>query len=138
MKVRSTTEWTMRSGKRRVVRLYKAWRNIKGRVQGHNVNGQGVAAWEGLENEFSSWQHFREWSLANGFSRRNNSCDRIRSTEPYSPNNCQWISVADNTRRANETGALNRAILAFQQSPITDSEQSEMIEFDRLCLGIYT
>jgi len=137
MKLRSQTEWTTRQGKKRVVRLYKAWRNILGRVQGHNVNGQGVASWEGIGNEFNNWRHFREWSLASGFSRQRNSCDRVKSDKPYGPDNCRWVSVGDNTRNAHSTIELHRKIVAFQLSAPTEEETVEINEFDRLCLGVF-
>ena len=137
MRLRSTTEWKTRDGKKRTIRLYKAWRNICGRVQGHNIDGQGNKRWEGIGNEFCNWQHFREWSLQNGFSKASNSCDRIRSTESYGPNNCRWVSIEYNTRCANAVAAENRRIREFQLSPLTESEMAEQNEFDRLCLGIY-
>ncbi len=137
MKLRSLTEWKTKDGKRRTVRLYKAWRNLNDRVNGHNVDGQGNKRWEGIGCDFTSWQQFREWSLRYGFSKANNSCDRIRSSESYGPNNCRWISVSDNTRYANATHAENIRIRDFQLSPPTESESQEQYEFERLCLGIY-
>ncbi len=133
MKLRSQTEWKTREDKKRTVRLYKAWRNICGRVQGHNVDGQGNKRWEGIGNEFTSWQQFREWSLAKGFNKQHNSCDRIRSSEGYGPDNCRWISVGDNTRNANEVGAISRAIEAFQSFAPTEAEIAEL----DYCLGVY-
>jgi hypothetical protein len=137
MKIRTLTEWKTCAGKKRVIRLYKAWRNLCGRVQGHNVDGAGNASWVGVKNEFNSWQHFREWSLANGYSQRTNSCDRENSCLAYSPGNCRWISVGDNIRNAHITVALNKAIQLFQSSAPTQTELDEQIEFERLCLGIY-
>ncbi len=137
MKLRSLTEWTTKAGKRRTVRLYKAWRNVCGRVGGHNIDGQGNKRWEGIGNEFNSWSHFREWSITSGFSKQRNSCDRIDSSGAYGPANCQWLSVGGNTERANEVATINRAIISFQLSALTQEELEEAIEFDRLCLGVY-
>lgn len=134
MKIRSFTSWTTSAGERRDVRLYKAWRNLNDRVNGHNVDGAGEARWLGIGNGFKDWLHFRKWSLSNGYSKACNSCDRVESSGPYSPGNCRWISVADNTRNAHGTSALNRAIEAFQRAPLTEDETVDIDEYDRLCL----
>jgi hypothetical protein len=67
-------------------------------VAGVIKDGSGNAIWKGLPVEWKSWEEFRAWSLANGFSRINNSLDRKRTSEGYGPNNCQWIPAVENSR----------------------------------------
>jgi hypothetical protein len=47
----------------------------------------------------SNPKSFEIWSLANGYSD-GLTIDRFDSEKDYSPDNCQWITQADNTRRA--------------------------------------
>lgn len=43
---------------------------------------------------------FEEWSLLNGYAD-NLTIDRIDSSKDYCPDNCQWITLEENSRRAN-------------------------------------
>lgn len=95
--VRSVTTYKRRDGKRRNVRLFKAWRNMKDRVAGTNYAGNRSKPWEGLEIGFRDWPHFRAWALANGYSRQRNSLDRRDPDKGYTPENCRWVTVAENT-----------------------------------------
>jgi hypothetical protein len=95
--VRSVTEYTRSDGKRKKLRLFKAWRNLKDRVAGTNYAGSGATPWKGLEIGFRDWAHFRSWSLENGYSRERNSLDRKDPDKGYTPENCRWVTVAENT-----------------------------------------
>jgi hypothetical protein len=72
--------------------------NMKNRVAGICKDGSGNPTWKGLTIQWKSWAEFRAWSLANGFSRTNNSLDRERPSEGYGPNNCRWIPALENSR----------------------------------------
>ena len=42
---------------------------------------------------------FEEWAITHGY-RDNLTIDRIDSAKDYSPENCRWITLSENTRRA--------------------------------------
>ncbi len=98
MRLRSVTMWTTRDGKRRRIKLYAAWDNMKGRAIGRLYSSNGSRLWAGLTIDFGSWREFRQWSLANGFSRNRCSLDRIDPTLGYAPANCRWITRSENSR----------------------------------------
>ena len=50
---------------------------------------------EWLKNPIS----FEEWSLENGYAD-NLTIDRIKEEKNYCPENCRWITLEDNSRRA--------------------------------------
>ena len=99
MKVRRVRWISKRTGRSRDIRLYRAWHHLTDRVAGTHLS-RGRSYWVGLPVDFESWDHFREWSLANGYCRERCSLDRIDSTLGYSPSNCRWVTVAENSRRA--------------------------------------
>lgn len=50
--------------------------------------------------------NFMEWSLNNGYEE-NLSIDRIDSQGPYSPINCQWITLSQNAKKAHTKKSHN-------------------------------
>jgi hypothetical protein len=51
--------------------------------------------------EWQNFDTFREWALASGYGK-NLSIDRVDSNKGYCPENCEWVTLAENTRRAME------------------------------------
>jgi len=98
--LRSVTRWTTRSGKRRSVRLYRAWESMQNRVAGRARAGNGSCPWRGLPVAWKTWPEFRAWALSAGYSKARNSLDRIDSRKGYGPDNCRWTTVAENTAYA--------------------------------------
>lgn len=100
--VRTFRTYRCRSGKR-FVRLYKAWHNMQERVRGTKRTGNGNQVWLGLEIEWTTFEEFREWALAHGYSKLHCSLDRRRSAEGYTRKNCRWVTVHFNSMRALRT-----------------------------------
>ena len=86
-------------------RLYRAWLSMRQRCRNpncdvyHHYGGRGIAVcaeWE------SSFEAFRDWALANGYSD-DLSIDRIDNDKGYSPDNCRWATELEqhNNTRAN-------------------------------------
>lgn len=50
-------------------------------------------------DEWIIYSNFEKWALSNGYSD-NLTIDRINSDGNYEPNNCQWITRADNARKS--------------------------------------
>lgn len=83
-------------------KLYRAWQNMRSRCAGTAHDGRGNRRWKGLPitKEWDDYAAFREWSLQNGFSKTKISLDRISRAQGYEPNNCQWVTKAENCRKA--------------------------------------
>ena len=71
-----------------------------------NYGGKGVKVCEEWKRDFSV---FYEWAIANGYyydpnkaQKQRLSIDRIDSNGDYSPQNCRWISLEENVRRASK------------------------------------
>lgn len=52
---------------------------------------------------------FYKWALENGY-QEGLSIDRVDSSENYCPENCEWVTVSENSRRMNEARNRRREI----------------------------
>jgi len=84
--------------KGKIARLYRIWRDMKGRckyvydISYKWYGGKGIK----VCNEWQiSYQAFKNWALASGYND-NLTIDRINSNKDYSPDNCQWLTNAEN------------------------------------------
>ena len=89
-------------------RLYSIWKNMLSRCSPTSVH-------ERYRNMyvFEEWKHgfipFQQWALNNGYNEsiKDLSIDRIDPKKGYYPENCRFISIAENTRRASIRQANN-------------------------------
>ncbi len=58
--------------------------------------GRGITVCDEWREDF---QTFYDWAMANGYSD-DLTIDRIDNDGDYEPSNCQWITQAENTRKA--------------------------------------
>ena len=70
---------------------------------------------------------FEEWALSNGY-REDLTIDRIYSDQDYCPENCRWIPLEDNSRRAGKVNWVN-----VENTTLTGQQWAK-----RLGLGINT
>lgn len=83
-------------------RLNSIWRGMKQRCVNPNkqhyerYGGRGITVCEEWNEDF---QTFYDWAMANGYSD-DLTIDRIDNDGDYEPSNCQWITQAENTRKA--------------------------------------
>jgi hypothetical protein len=58
----------------------------------------GISVCADWKNDFTS---FYKWAMSNGY-QEGLSIDRLDSAEDYCPENCEWVTVSENSRRMNE------------------------------------
>jgi hypothetical protein len=86
-------------------RLYHIWCSMKRRCYAKehkeysNYSGRGIKICDEWINDFDM---FSKWAFVNGYAD-NLTIDRINNDGNYEPNNCQWISLQDNVRKARLT-----------------------------------
>lgn len=91
-------------------RLYNIWSCMKQRCNNPNhtaaawYHDKGIRVCDEWNTNFDS---FETWALCNGYAD-DLSIDRIDSDGNYCPENCRWIPIAENRRRAKQTKSTGR------------------------------
>ena len=60
-----------------------------------------------VATEWLQYEPFRNWALKNGF-KPELELDRINPYGPYSPNNCRWVTHAENCRNKRPYGFADK------------------------------
>ena len=84
-------------------RIFKIYQGMIQRC--YNPNNKNFEEYGGKGIRIcEEWLHnpksFEEWSISNGY-KDDLTIDRIDSDKNYCPDNCQWITLKENSRRAN-------------------------------------
>jgi len=102
-------------------RLYNIWNGIKDRCRNPNkktykfYGGKGIKICKEWQDDFLS---FRKWALNSGY-KDDLTIDRIDNDGNYEPNNCQWLTLKENTDKA-------RAI-RYGKNPKKEESQDEQL-----------
>lgn len=84
-------------------RLYQIWIGIRRRAGGNrfkkDINDRHAKIYSHLTvaPEWNDWLVFYNWALKNGWEP-SLTIDRINNEKGYSPDNCRWVSRAENNR----------------------------------------
>lgn len=104
---------TCRPKGRRNEKLYHVYYGIKQRCNNQKnpsyckYGGQGITICTEWDSDYCA---FKEWAYKNGY-REGLTIDRIDPTKNYSPDNCRWISLSENSARANVGRHKNKSKL---------------------------
>ena len=95
-------------------KLYQVWATMKKRCLNSKSHlykyygGRGIT----ICNEWMEYTPFRDWSLAHGY-KEGLTIDRVDNNGNYKPDNCRWITSAENgrnNRNAKITWSIAREI----------------------------
>lgn len=83
-------------------RLYTTWLHVKRRCLNKNSKDYKYYGARGISicSEWLNYPSFKQWSLSSGY-KDNLTIERINPDKNYSPENCEWITKSENTRRRN-------------------------------------
>lgn len=84
-------------------KLYSVWANMKDRCNNennhayHNYGGKGIRVCD----EWKKFLPFYNWAIHSKYEE-GLTIERIDSDKDYCPSNCEWITLSQNTARANK------------------------------------
>lgn len=94
------TEISITIGGRTDTRLYHVWCKMRHRCKSaydtnyHSYGARGIKVCKKWDNSFIE---FAKWAVKSGYT--DELCiNRINNDGHYSPSNCNWLTIADNTR----------------------------------------
>jgi len=92
-----------RKEKLHVIRLYNVWLQMQARCFGTGAHtryykDRGIT----LTFDWLDYFNFRLWALANGY-RKGLTIDRIDNDGSYRPDNCRWVTRADQCKNQQHT-----------------------------------
>lgn len=99
----------------RKIRLYRIWQHMVSRCydpgvkEYPNYGGRGIL----MAKEWWEFEPFRDWALANGY-QDDLWIDRRDNDDHYVPENCHWVTPAENLRNKR----TNRWLEAFGERKI--------------------
>lgn len=115
------------SHKQSGTRLYVIWQGMKSRCYNHNdarydrYGRRGIKVCDEWKNSF---QNFYDWAIENGYSE-NLTIDRINNDGDYSPQNCRWANLKEQSR--NRSTNIN---ITIGNATKTLTEWCEIFELD--------
>lgn len=90
-------------------RLYTIWSNMKTRCTNPNVRSYADYGAKGINvcDEWQDFQNFANWARTNGY-KDNLTIERKNIDGNYCPENCEWITSSENSKRAHQRNGWAR------------------------------
>lgn len=95
-------------------RIYRIWAGVKSRCTNPNTHefprygGRGIFVCSEWLHDFTA---FKTWALASGY-QDNLTIDRINNDLGYSPDNCRWVTMAEQNRNHRNTRRYQGELLS--------------------------
>ena len=116
-------------GKKNHPQLYKSWKHMRERCTNpndkryHRYGGRGISICE----EWGDFAKFMDWSLAHGY-KPGLTIDRIDIDRGYCPENCQWLTLVENSKKKCTTKISDEDAAKIRRMVKGGAERSSVAE----------
>lgn len=107
---KETTSKMTKTDGRTTDRLYRVWGGMLSRCYREYTNGYKNYGGRGIKvcKEWHDYPTFKQWAYSNGYdpNAKYGDCtlDRIDVNGNYEPNNCRWVSMAEQRKNKRKRG----------------------------------
>jgi hypothetical protein len=110
-------------------RINRIHKSMKNRCNNKNSESYRFYGGKGVKvcKDWDNVESFNDWAINNGY-KDNLTIDRIDSSKDYEPNNCRWITQAENSRLANAKITNKDKLFHFKERIKLDLTQKEYAE----------
>lgn len=90
-------------------RIYRIWGGMKYRCEAPNATRYEYYGGKGIDvcDEWQDFETFHTWAMENGY-KEDLTIDRLDSNDDYRPGNCEWVTLAENSKRMQRTRRIKR------------------------------
>ena len=103
-------------------RLHNIWLSMRQRCEKPHCSTYHKYGAKGIRvcREWSSFEAFRDWSLANGY-KDDLTIDRVNPNGNYEPSNCRWV-----TQKEQQNNRTNNVLLTYK------GETHGLVEWEKI------
>ncbi len=111
-------------------RIFQCWWNMKARCNSDNRKDSEYYHDKGITycKEWELYENFQTWAIENGYED-NLTLDRMDGSLPYCPENCRWITIAEQQRNRS-----NCLYFTYNNETKTLTEWARIFEINRTTL----
>lgn len=118
-------------------KLYHIYHGMKQRCYNSNnpkfkyYGGKGITV---CPEWMESYDTFKNWAINNGYiTNMRLSIDRVDSDKDYSPENCRWIPISENSARSNYGRQKNTSTLKDMYAISPDGIRINIVNISKFC-----
>lgn len=128
-------------------RLYSVWLGMRDRCSNPKNQDYGIYGGKGIVvcQEWLDYAAFRAWATSKGYAK-GLTLDRVDPNKDYSPDNCEWVTASENSKRmwrtmtpeAKKAGSVTRQISRKRNTVQSAVNSGEYLLFHDNPLRPYT
>jgi hypothetical protein len=108
-------------------KLYHTWQRMRQRCLNprqpkyHRYGGRGIT----ITKKWDCYSSFEAWALKNGY-QDGLTLDRVNNDGNYTPKNCRWVSMSENSRKKGTTKISFQDAIKIRERLVKGESESDL------------